>query len=369
MSIKTQNHFYNFNTPSNNRYKNFNNRYSDFTSSSFRKSNLFNSTNLSLKTGTKIFLKTQAKTDFLPKANTTTKKFNQTQNNLRNSNTKSKTKNKFYLSNINYFDNNPNNKESGTILPKINQSQKIKRSPQKKTIIKEINQLDLILNEHYNLYQPAKHSIKSFDSIISYGVNTYRGIIRNYNEDRVSIIVNAKNPNPNKNKEWPNISFFAIYDGHAGDKCSEYLKNHLHNYIFKNDFFPEDPIKSIQIGFKNCENGFIQTITSSRNSYSDFSGSCAIIIIIIDKNVYCVNLGDSRAIYSYDKGNKYYQLSRDQKPNDPIEKKRIIKGGGSVFKTQIEQGFGLRNIRESDLGFKLPYRILPGRLSVNLILN
>ena len=111
MSIKTQNHFYNFNTPSNNKHRNLNNRYSDYNTGSFRKSNLFNSTNLSIKTGTKFFLKSQTKTDFLPKANTTTKKFNQTQNNIRNSNTKSKTKNKFYLSNINYFDNNINNKE------------------------------------------------------------------------------------------------------------------------------------------------------------------------------------------------------------------------------------------------------------------
>ena len=365
MSLKTQNHFYSLNTPTNNRYKNLN-RYNEYPSNTFRKSNLF-SNQLSLKTGTKFFLKSQTKTDFHPKANTTTKKFNQTQNNLRNSNTKSKTKNKFYLSNINYFENTKDN----SFLPKINQSQKINKrnSPIKKiNNNNEINQLDLLINEYYNLYHPAKHSIKSFDKIISYGVNTYQGIIRNYNEDRVSIIVNAKNPYPNKNKIWPNISFFAIYDGHAGDKCSEFLKNNLHNYIFKSDFFPDNPIESIKIGFKNCEIGFLNTIQNGRNSYNDFSGSCAIIILIIDTNVYCINLGDSRAIYSYDQGNKYYQISRDQKPNDPIEKKRIIKGGGSVFKTQIDQGFGLRTIKESDLGFKLPYRILPGRLSVNNII-
>jgi hypothetical protein len=80
---------------------------------------------------------------------------------------------------------------------------------------------------------------------------------------------------------------------------------------------------------------------------------------------YCANLGDSRAIYSYDSGKKFYQISRDHKPNDNIEKKRIIKGGGSVFKTNLAQfGFQFRGLKESDLGFKLPYRINPGRLSV-----
>ena len=38
------------------------------------------------------------------------------------------------------------------------------------------------------------------------------------------------------------------------------------------------------------------------------------------------------------------------------------------FKSNIFIGFGLRTIKESDLGFKLPYRILPGRLSVNNII-
>ena len=61
MSLKTQNHFYNLNTPTNNRYKNLN-RYNEYPSNTFRKSNLF-SNQLSLKTGTKFFLKSQTKTD------------------------------------------------------------------------------------------------------------------------------------------------------------------------------------------------------------------------------------------------------------------------------------------------------------------
>ena len=99
------------------------------------------------------------------------------------------------------------------------------------------------------------------------------------------------------------------------------------------------------------------------NQYNDFSGSCAIIILIIDDICYTINLGDSRAIYSYDKGNKFYQLSRDHKPDDLIEKKRIYKAGGSIFKPNISQ-FYINGIKESDLGIKIPFRILPGRLAV-----
>lgn len=40
--------------------------------------------------------------------------------------------------------------------------------------------------------------------------------MRNYNEDRVSIILNIMKPTNTEISEWPKCSFFAIYDGHAG---------------------------------------------------------------------------------------------------------------------------------------------------------
>ena len=234
--------------------------------------------------------------------------------------------------------------------------------------------LDDILNFKCNFYPNPKCSEKSFDLITAYGVNTYKGMIRNYNEDRISVIVNAKKNNKDsyREKKWPKISFFGIYDGHGGSKCCDYLKTHLHNYIFESEYFPNDPIKAIEQGFKYCENSFINSIhfennlkTKNNKEYTDFSGSCAIIILIIEDICYTINLGDSRAIYSYDSGKKFYQLSRDQKPNDRIEKDRIYNGGGSIFKANVKQ-FGV--VKESELGFKIPFRILPGRLSVSIIL-
>lgn len=40
--------------------------------------------------------------------------------------------------------------------------------------------------------------------------------------------VNRKSP---ENEEWPKCSFFAIYDGHGGSACSDFLKEHLHHII------------------------------------------------------------------------------------------------------------------------------------------
>jgi len=41
---------------------------------------------------------------------------------------------------------------------------------------------------------PAKVGFKPFGAIISYAANTHNGIIRPYNEDRISIVLDLKKP-------------------------------------------------------------------------------------------------------------------------------------------------------------------------------
>ena len=235
---------------------------------------------------------------------------------------------------------------------------------------KEDISLSEILNEKFSNYQQAKHSENSFDKIISYGVNTYRGVIRNYNEDRVTILINAliNKGNTNTKKYLKNlkISYFSIYDGHAGNKCCEFLKKFLHHYIFESEFFPLNPIKAIEDGFNICENKFMNLIHSD-NKYIDPSGSCALVLLILNDICYVANLGDSRALYSCNDGKKFFQVSRDHKPNDPIEKNRIYKAGGSIYKPTNNSP--KKNIVNGDENLermvKIPYRINPGRLAVS----
>lgn len=81
-------------------------------------------------------------------------------------------------------------------------------------------------------FAKAKFATKTHGMIRSYAANTHQGIQRNYNEDRVSIIMNIIKP---KNKpatmEWPTCSFFAVYDGHGGNSCADFLKDKLHGII------------------------------------------------------------------------------------------------------------------------------------------
>ena len=39
---------------------------------------------------------------------------------------------------------------------------------------------------------------------------------------------------------WPKIQIFAVYDGHGGNQCAEYLKEHLHNNIIMQPEFPQN---------------------------------------------------------------------------------------------------------------------------------
>ena len=58
------------------------------------------------------------------------------------------------------------------------------------------------------------------------------GLFRNYNEDRVSIILSISKPNSKKIDYWPKCSFFAVYDGHGGSHCADYLRDNLHLLVF-----------------------------------------------------------------------------------------------------------------------------------------
>ena len=80
-------------------------------------------------------------------------------------------------------------------------------------------------------HEPTKCSIKRNGIVKAYAANTNQGIVRNYNEDRVSIILNIMKPASRMNEEWPKCSFFGVYDGHGGVSCADYLRDNLHQFV------------------------------------------------------------------------------------------------------------------------------------------
>jgi serine/threonine protein phosphatase PrpC len=93
----------------------------------------------------------------------------------------------------------------------------------------------------------------------AFAANTNVGLVRQYNEDRIAIILNVIHPLNKKPviTEWPNIQIFGIYDGHGGSRCAEYLKDHLHNEVINLPEFPSNITAAITKGSHNCDNNFL----------------------------------------------------------------------------------------------------------------
>jgi protein phosphatase 2C family protein 2/3 len=196
-----------------------------------------------------------------------------------------------------------------------------------KDIPLELCNLDLDFPE----YETSKCSNKQVGIIKSYAVNTYQGLIRNYNEDRVAIILNIAKPADFKGN-WPRCSFFGVYDGHGGYRCADYLRDFLHMFIIKDSNFPENPELALRNGFLLAEKEFINTIAlDDKQNLIEKSGSCAVVAFFVEDTCYIANLGDSRAVLSYKNGKINQVLSNDHKPGNENENERIIKNGGRIY--------------------------------------
>ena len=129
-----------------------------------------------------------------------------------------------------------------------------------------LDPFDLVLPNQ----EPTKYSSKSNGIIQAYAANTNQGIIRDYNEDRVSIILNIVRPRGKERvKKWPKCSFFAVYDGHGGNACADFLKDNLHQFIIRQECFPENPVEAIRRGCEDSEKLFTELAEGQMDKTGD----------------------------------------------------------------------------------------------------
>ena len=196
-----------------------------------------------------------------------------------------------------------------------------------KSTIQSLN----LLTKKYDYYESPKCSSKQVGPLKSFSYNTFQGLFKDYNEDRVSVCSLVKKPSSTKMKTWPKISYFGIFDGHGGEECSEFLKNNYMNYLVENTNFPFDIKLSMIESFQKIEEDFFKLKCKDNIDDSDKSGSCALVSVIFDNKVYIANIGDSRAIMSIGGGTKVRQLTADQKPDNIKEFERALKNGSKIY--------------------------------------
>ena len=236
-----------------------------------------------------------------------------------------------------------------------------------------------IMDVPFDNFFPGKVSIKSYGPIKAYAANTNQGISRDYNEDRVSIIINVNRNISEKckeKKEWPKVSYFSIFDGHGGNKCADFLKNNLLSLICENKYYPHNIEKAIKYGFKEADKIFLE-LNQIGAEIIDSSGSCGLILLIFETKIYIANVGDSRCVISLNNGKIRKDVTRDHKPNYPYEKERIILNGGKLYQTQTNLNQNEENTelidnedisnteKNTNLILIGPYRVSPGNLSVS----
>jgi protein phosphatase 2C family protein 2/3 len=127
------------------------------------------------------------------------------------------------------------------------------------------------------------------------------------------------------------------------------------------DDFLSRPSYCITKSCKECEDKVLEQCYSKRPI--DRSGSCGIFSFIFQKRILFGNVGDSRAIMSKNGGKIKQGITVDHKPDDPIETERIKRLGGNVYRTAAP-----KINADTDPAFgeiKLPWRVMPGRLSVS----
>ena len=111
--------------------------------------------------------------------------------------------------------------------------------------------------------------------------------------------------------------FFAVYDGHGGDKVSSLLKKKLHKKFADQLYKGKSEKKAFEKALSRIEQEALE-------NYSDGSTVVAAYLDYPTKMVHFINVGDSRLLVQNG------PATEDQKPDNPQEKKRIEDAGGKV---------------------------------------
>lgn len=161
------------------------------------------------------------------------------------------------------------------------------------------------------------------------------------NEDQHQMVLNGDNNNSKLN----NINFFAVYDGHGGNKVSKFLKNNLAQYFLKKNIQYPPSDNYIMKVFNHLQ----KKLAIDHKDFAYGQGSTCLILLNFSSNkknyLYLINLGDCRAVICSNGLANY--LTKDHKPDWPDEKKRINNLGGEIYFDGVDYRIGAMSVSRS----------------------
>ena len=274
-------------------------------------------------------------------------------NNIKQKNSKSKSnsKNKLSKSNNKY---NKQNSSSNRSLNKLTRSESFSILRNNKNNLDNINSIkDISVNKSMQNINPddinnkRKHKvIKKIYKIESICQKGYSGPgIEKFNQDNFFVYNNLNDEN--------NVLFIGVCDGHGilGHDVSKYLITHLPSNLNQALKKTRKYIRDKKTLYKTMKEVFIKTNNDlCKNDLVDtqFSGSTCVTIILTKNQIISGNVGDSRAVMGRYINGQWINidLTKDQKPDNPEEKERIIKRGGRIEAYKDENGndFGPKRV-------------------------
>jgi serine/threonine protein phosphatase PrpC len=152
--------------------------------------------------------------------------------------------------------------------------------------------------------------------------------------------------------------FAAVFDGHGGGGVSTFLRENLHDKINKH------LQKSLKAGGGHQENNnahsvpkMVHAIRAAFNEVDSevlaiddyqYQGSTAVAVYLHEdtnsgaRTLISANIGDSRAILS--RNQRAVEITRDHKPDDDVEKERLISIGETIEWDNYSKVYRVRNL-------------------------
>jgi len=160
-------------------------------------------------------------------------------------------------------------------------------------------------------------------------------------------------------------ALFAVFDGHGTDDYSACASDTLYKQILGSQLFKDGLYReAIKAGFAAEDKLLHDKIKAKRG------GSTSTVTIIVGNELYIGHLGDSRAVLALqdkplthnihladmDLPVRAVRISRDHRPDDPEERRRILEAGGTVVQGRIIGKDSAINMSRAlgDFDFKLP---------------
>jgi serine/threonine protein phosphatase PrpC len=158
-----------------------------------------------------------------------------------------------------------------------------------------------------------------------YGLSAMQGWRSHMEDDHVQLL--------SLSPDLPHLSLFGVYDGHGGEMVAHYMAKHFPDHLLATNKLTPDQSK-VEAQAKDAFEAALMSIDAELRALPDVesgkdqSGSTAVMTLLSPTHVVCSNTGDSRAVLS--RGGEAVALSDDHKPDNAIEKERVMAAGGEV---------------------------------------